>query len=77
MPTYESKPAEQPVIVRATTGTPWIPTAALPYLAFVFAVIVALKEALPDHTVGDQVAGFLIDLGSFFGILSAGVRKSS
>lgn len=64
-PSAEVSPTGQPVVPG------WFPAVATALVSAAY----ALQQVVPPHTVGYQVAGFVIAAGAVFGILSPGLRK--
>lgn len=57
------------------TGTPLLPTSAVPFLVGLVALATGLTSVLPPHTIGFKVATFVVGLGSLFGLASPGWRR--
>lgn len=67
--------AAEPYPEASPTGTPLFGQTVVKALAFAVAVAVAAQEALPDHTIGDSAAGWIVKLGTFALALTQGWRK--
>lgn len=62
--------------MESPTGKPLLPPSAVPYLAALGAILLALTQVLPPDTVAAKVLTVVVQIMGLFGLVSPGLRRA-